>query len=275
MPEIFQLGFMVRAFIAGGLVGVIAPILGTFLVLRQLSLFVSTLAHVALADVAVGLLFNRFPVMVAVGITVGAALILEWLRASKRLTSDSALALILYTGLAVMVVLVSLGTGFNVDLFSYLFGNIVTVEEADLWAIGGLAAATVALVWLMYSELVQSTFDSDLARVSGVRVGHVNLALAVLIGITVTLSMRVVGALLVGALTVFPVLASLQISRSFRMTLLVSAVLDVVSVFVGLTISYYQDIAAGGAIVLTALAILVLVSAVRSLVARSARSESQ
>ncbi len=275
MPEIFQLGFMVRAFIAGGLVGVIAPILGTFLVLRQLSLFVSTLAHVALAGVAVGLLFNRFPVMVAVGITVGAALILEWLRASKRLTSDSALALILYTGLAVMVVLVSLGTGFNVDLFSYLFGNIVTVEEADLWAIGGLAAATVALVWLMYSELVQSTFDSDLARVSGVRVGHVNLALAVLIGITVTLSMRVVGALLVGALTVFPVLASLQISRSFRMTLLVSAVLGVVSVFVGLTISYYQDIAAGGAIVLTALAILVLVSAVRSLVARSARSESQ
>ncbi|MBI2871859.1 MAG: metal ABC transporter permease [Chloroflexi bacterium] len=275
MPEIFQLSFMVRAFIGGGIVGAIAPLLGTFLVLRRLSMFVDSLAHVALAGVAVGLLFNRFPIMVAVGVSIAAAVVLERLRASNRMASDSALALILYTGLAVMVVLVSLGNGFNVDLFGFLFGNIVTVGGPDLWAMGGLAAAVLVLVWLLYGELVQSTFDPDLARVSGVPVWRVNLALAILTGVTVTLSMRVVGALLVGALTVFPVLASLQLGRGFRMTLLVSAALGIVSVFVGLTISYYRDIAAGGAIVLTALGLLVAISVLRGMITRLVRPASR
>jgi zinc transport system permease protein len=121
--------------------------------------------------------------------------------------------------------------------------------------------------WVFYTELVQSTFDPELARVSGIHVGRTNLVLAILTAVTVTLSMRVVGALLVGALIVFPVLASLQLRQSFRATLLVASIIGMVSVFTGLTISYYQNIATGGAIVLVALGFLLLTSAVRKLTA--------
>ena len=275
MVEMFQFSFMVRAFIAGGVVGVICPLLGTFLVLRRLSLIADTLAHVALAGVAIGLLFNRFPIVFAVVISSVAAIIIERLRASNRMAGDSALALLLYTALATMVVLIGLGNGFSVELFGYLFGSIVTVGEADLWAIGALGVAALLVGWLLYSELVQSTFDPDMARVSGVNVGLVNLALAVLTGVTVTLSMRVVGALLVGALIVFPVLASLQLARSFRTMLMVSATIGVVSVFTGLTISYYQDVAAGGAIVMTALALLTAASAARGLITKATQWASR
>ena len=274
MPEIFQLSFMVRAFIAGGIVGFICPILGTFLVLRRLSLIADTLAHVALAGAAVGLLVNRYPVMIAIAASSIAAIVIEHLRASKRLESDTALALVLYTALALVVVLASLGGGFNVDLFGYLFGSIVTIDDSDVWATGALGAAVVVLVWLLYSELVQSTFDPDLAKISGVNLGRTNLVLAILTAVTVTLSMRVVGALLVGALIVFPVLAGLQLGRGFRTTLLASGALGAVCVFTGLTISFYQDIAAGGAIVLTALGALMLTTAVRHLALMKTRSSS-
>ncbi len=265
MPEIFQLGFMVRAFIAGGIIGVVCPLLGTFLVLRRLSLIAETLAHVALTGAAVGLLLDRFPTLIALVVASVAAIVVERLQRSNRLSGDSALAVVLYSALAITVVLVSLGRGFSVDLFSYLFGSIVTVGAADLWATAVLGVAVLLTVWLLFSELVQSTFDPDLARTSGVDIGRVNTVLAVLTGVVVTLSMRLVGALLVGALIVFPVLASLQVSRSFRATLALSAAIGLVSVFAGLTVSYYWDIAAGGAIVLVALLSLVGTTLLRTL----------
>ena len=271
MPEIFQYGFMVRAFIAGGLVGLVCPFLGTFLVLRRLSLIAETLAHVSLAGVAIGLLLNGYPLVFAVAVSATAAVVIERLRNSNRLDSDSALALVLYTALAITVVLISLGDGFSVHLFGYLFGAVITVTEPDLWAIGALGATVLLTGWLLYPELVLSTFDPDLARVGGVRTGLVNIVLAVLTGVAVTLSMRVVGALLVGALIVFPVLASLQIARGFRTTLLASGALGLASVFTGLTISYYWDIAAGGSIVLTALALLLLITAARSIFPKTAQ----
>ncbi len=275
MPDMFQYSFMVRAFIAGGVVGTVCPLLGTFLVLRRLSLIADTLAHVALAGVAIGLLLNQFPIGIAVATSVAAAIVIERLRSSNRLAGDSAMALLLYTALAVTVVLISLGRGFNVDLFGFLFGSVSTVGMGDLWAIGVLGVATLVIGWLLYGELVQSTFDPDMARVSGVRVDMVNLVLAVLTGAMVTLSMRVVGALLVGALIVFPVLAGLQLARGFRMTLLASAVIGVASVLIGLTIAYYQDVAAGGAIVLTALAFLLAASALHSLRSMISRRASR
>ena len=265
MPDLFQYSFVVRAFIAGGIVGLICPLLGTFLVLRRLSLIADTLAHVALAGAVVGLLLDSSPVFIAVGVSSAAAVALEYLRAKRRLEGDSALALLLYSALAVTVVLVSLRGGFNADLLGLLFGSIVTVGRTDVWATAGLGVAVAVATWVLYTELVQSTFDPELARVSGIRVGRTNLVLAILTAVTVTLSMRVVGALLVGALIVFPVLASLQLRQSFRLTLLVASAIGVVSVFTGLTVSYYQDIAAGGAIVLVALGSLLLTSAARKL----------
>ena len=268
MPDIFHLGFMVRAFVAGGVVGLVCPLLGVFLVLRRLSLIAETLAHVALTGAAIGLLLGRYPVGVALVTSALAAVAVERLRAANRLAGDTALALVLYTALAAAVVLVSVGDGFSVDLFGYLFGSVVTVAWEDVWAVGALGATVVALVVLLYNELVQATFDPELAQASGVNVGRAGLVLALLTGVTVTLSMRVVGALLVGALIVFPVLAALQVGRSFRATLLLAAALGVASVLAGLTLSYYRDLAAGGAIVLVALGALLLVTAVRRLALR-------
>ena len=265
MPEIFQYSFMVRAFIAGGVIGMAAPLLGTFLVLRRLSLIADTLAHVAITGAAIGIFLDRFPVLIAVVTSAVAAVILERLRTSKFMASDSALALILYTSLSVALIIMSLGKGASIDLFGYLFGSVVTVSQTDVWASVSLGIAVLAMVWLLYSELVQSTFDPDMARVSGVNVNWVNIALAVLTGITVTLSMRVVGGLLVGALIVFPVLASLQLGRGFRTTLLVACAIGVISVFSGLTVSFYWDIAASGAIVLTALGLLSIISGIKAL----------
>ena len=265
MPEIFQLDFMVRAFIAGGVVGASAPMLGMFLVLRRLSLIAETLAHVAITGAAIGLFLGHFPVMVAVVVAATGAVVLERLRSTRWMASDSAMATVLYTALAVALVLVSWGNQLSVSLLGYLFGNIVTVGTIDVWATVVAGCFVLVLVGMLYSELVQSTFDADLAQVSGVPVGRTNMLLALLTGVMVTLSMRVVGGLMVGALVVFPVLAALQLHQGFRVTLLVASFMGVVSVFAGLVVSFYQDVAASGAIVLTALLILVVVTVLRTM----------
>lgn len=251
---------MQRAFIAGVLVGVACPALGVFLVLRRLSLIADSLSHVALAGVAIGLLTKVFPPLVALATSSVAAILIERYRASGRLYGEAALALFLYSALGLAVVLISLANGFNVDLFSYLFGSILTVSMLDLWLIAGLALTVGTFVLLFYTELVQTTFDQDLARVSGVPVDWINLLLAVLTAATVTLAMRVVGVLLVGALIVIPVLASLQVSRGVRVTIGVAVSIGLFSVLVGLFIAYYWGIAASGAIVLTSVGVLCLVA---------------
>jgi zinc transport system permease protein len=269
MPEILQLDFMVRAFIAGGVIGVAAPVLGTFLVLRRLALIAEALAHVAITGAAVGLALHQQPVLVAMGVSATAALVMEWLRASNRLSGDSAIALVLYAALAVALVLVSRGGGAGgANLFGLLFGSIVTVSPQDTWAAAAVGAAVLALVWLNYEHLVQTTFDQDLAKVNGVPVAWTNMLLALSTGVMVTLSMRIVGGLLVGALITFPVLASLYLGRGFRPTLLLAAGLGLASVLTGLTFAYYYDVPASGAIVLTALAFLAVAAAAHALAGR-------
>ncbi len=256
MLELFEHSFMVRALIAGALVGVICPALGTFLVLRRLALIADTLAHVALAGVAVGLVTGTSPFIFAIIASTLAAGAIEWLRSTGRILGDVALALFLYSALAVAIVLISLDHGLNANLFGFLFGSILTVTATDLWLIGGLAVVVLLTVLVFYPELLQTTFDQELATVSGLRVRWVNLLLAVLTGVTVALAMRIVGVLLVGALMVIPVVASLQISRGFRTTVVVAVVMGLVSVIIGLVAAYYLSLAAGGAIVLAALVVL-------------------
>ena len=264
MPEILTYSFMQRAFLAGLLVGLLAPALGTFLVLRRLSLVADSLSHVALMGVALGFLLKTLPSLVALVTTTAAAVAIERLRATGRLSGDIALALFLYSSLGMAVILIGLAGGFNVDLFSYLFGSITTVGRGDLLLMGILAAVVLGVVLYYYAELVQTTFDPDLARVSGVPVDQVNLILALLTGATVTMSMRVVGVLLVGALTVIPVVASLQLASGFRATLLLSMAFGVLSVLVGLVVAFYWNLPAGGAVVMVSLAVLMAAALARS-----------
>jgi zinc transport system permease protein len=258
MNSIFEYDFMVRAFIGGAIVGTLAPALGTFLVLRRLSLIADSLSHVALTGVAIGLLTKTFPPLAALGATSIAAVTIEIMRSRRTMPGDVALAVVLYCALAISVVIFSLADGFNVDLFGYLFGSILTVDPRDLWLLGGLLVVVLAFVALFFPELSQSSFDTDLARTSGIKVLSINIGLAVLTGATITLSMRVVGVLLVGALIVIPVMVSLRLATGLRTAVALAMLVGAASAILGLSIAYYANIAAGGSIVLTAIGFLIL-----------------
>ncbi len=253
---------MVRAFEAGIAIAIIAPLIGMFLVVRRYSLLADTLAHTSLAGVAIGLLFSINPVLSAIILSVVASLGIEQLRASRRVFSESVLALFLSGSLAVAVVILSLAKGFNASLFGYLFGSISTVSQTDVWVIVALAVMVFLNVVLLYKELFFVSFDEELAQASGLPVRRLNFTIVLLAAITVALSIRIVGVLLIGALMVIPVISAIQYGRGFRATLILSVIFSLFSVLIGLFTSYYFNLASGGAIVLVALVIFLLSLAV-------------
>jgi zinc transport system permease protein len=263
MPEFLQFGFMQRALAAGAITAVICPLIGIFLVPRRLSLIADTLAHVALAGVAVGLLLGASPILGALVVTVGGALGMERLRARGALQGDAALAVFLSGGFAVAVVLISLAQGFNADLFAILFGSILTVSPMDVWLILALGAVVVTTIVLSYRRLFAITLNEDLARTSGVQVTALNFTLTVLTALTTVVAMRMVGVLLVSAMIVIPTLTGFAIGTSFRRATVVAIVMALASVVIGLIAAYYLRLAAGGAIVLTALLIFAMAAALR------------
>ena len=263
MPEFLQFGFMQRAFAAGLVMAVVCPLIGVFLVPRRLSLIADTLAHVALAGVAIGLLIGASPILGALIVTVVGALGMERLRSRGALQGDAALAVFLSGGFALAVVLISLARGFNADLFAILFGSILTVSPSDVWLISALGAVVVATILASYRQLFVITLHEDLARTSGVPVTALNLMLTLLTALTTVVAMRMVGVLLVSAMIVIPTLTGLSLGRSFRRATAVAIVMALASVGIGLTGAYYLSLAAGGAVVLTALLMYAAVAVAR------------
>lgn len=253
MPEIFQYSFMVRALVAGMVIGLVAPMIGTFLVLRRFSIFADALGHAALVGIALGVVFGFSPVLGALAVCVVVALTVEQLRARRRLPSDATLALFLSGSLAIAIVIISISQGFNVNVMGYLFGSITTVQNSDLWVILGLGVVAVLVIVGLYKELLYISFDEESAKVSGLPIRGINLILVGLAALTVAMAMRIVGILLVGALMVIPVLAAFQIARSFGGALRLAVAFSLASVLAGLVGSYYLNVAAGGAIVVVAL----------------------
>lgn len=253
MLEIFTYSFMQRAFIAGITIGLIAPLIGTFLVAKRYSLIADSLAHVSLAGVAIGLVLGVSPLLGALVIGILVALLIEKLRAGGQLSGDVALGMFLSSGLAVAVVLIGLAKTIHVDLFSYLFGSITTVQTGDLWLIVPLGVAVMALIALLYKELAYLAFDDESAQVSGLSTKLLNQLLVILTAVTVVVSLRIVGGLLIGALMVIPVAAAMQVSRSLKQTILYAMGFGLTAVTGGLFAAFYYNLAAGGAIVLAAL----------------------
>jgi zinc transport system permease protein len=244
--------FMRLALGAGAVVGLLAPAVGFFLVQRRQSLVGDGIGHVAFAGVAAGILLDVSPILTALVAAVLGGVAIEILRSKGGTAGDQALALVFYTGIAAGVVLVSAAGSLNVDLFQYLFGSILTVTRTDLAVIAALGAVGLATVGLLYRPLAAIVVDEEGARVAGVPIGALNIAVAALAAVTVALSMRVVGILLVAALMVLPVSAASRIAWSMRSAFLLSIVIGLASALVGLTISYYADLPPGGAIVLVA-----------------------
>src|SRR5262245_9251078 len=248
----FETEFMRLAFGAAAIVGVLAPAVGFFLVQRRQSLVGDGIGHVAFAGVAAGILLDISPALTALIAAVLGGVAIELLRSRGRAAGDQALALVFYTGIALGVVLVARAGALNVDLFQYLFGSILTITRGDLALIAALGAVGVGTVALLYRAFAAVIIDEEGARVAGVPIGPLNVALAALAAVTVALSMQVVGILLVAALMVLPVSAAGRVAWSMRSTLILSMALGLASALVGLTVSYYADLPPGGTIVLVA-----------------------
>ena len=244
--------FMRLALGAGAVVGVLAPAVGFFLVQRRQSLIGDGIGHVAFAGVALGLLLGVSPVLTALVAAVLGGVVVELLRSRGSTAGDQALALVFYTGIALGVVLVARAGALNVNLFQYLFGSILTVTPMDLALVAGLGAVALATIGVLYRPLAGVVIDEEGARVTGVPIGVLNVAMAALAAVTVALSMRVVGILLVAALMVLPVSAAGRIAWSMRSAFVLSMAIGLVSALTGLTISYYADLPPGGTIVLVA-----------------------
>jgi len=250
MPEILQYDFMIRAFQAGIVIAIIAPLIGTFLVLRRYSLIADTLSHVSLAGVAIGLMMGVSPLLTALAASIGSSIAIERLRLSKRVFGESALSLFLSGSLALAVLLISATRGIGADLFSFLFGSITTVQSGDVLLIGGVGALVSAVVILLYKELVYVTVDEDAAKVSGIPTQWLNTIFIVLSACTVALAIPIVGVLLISALMVIPVITALQFRLSFVHTIWGAICLSIISVIVGIIASFYLNLATGGTIVL-------------------------
>ncbi|MBA2424159.1 MAG: metal ABC transporter permease [Actinobacteria bacterium] len=250
-----ELEFMRLALGAGAVVGVLAPAVGFFLVQRRQSLVGDGIGHVAFAGVAAGILLDVSPIVTALVAAVLGGVAIEFLRSKGGTAGDQALALVFYTGIAAGVVLISAAGALNVDLFQYLFGSILTVTRTDLVVIASLGTVGLAIVGLLYRPLAGVVVDEEGARVAGVPIGALNVTVAALAAVTVALSMRVVGILLVAALMVLPVSAAGRIAWSMRSAFLLSIAIGLVSVLTGLTVSYYADLPPGGTIVLVAAAV--------------------
>lgn len=255
MFEILQYSFIIRGLEAGLLVGMLAPFVGIFLVLRRYSLIADTLSHVSLAGVALGLFLKIDPLLTALGASALSSLVIERLRSNKKMYSETALSLFLSGSLACAIILLGLAHGFSVDLFSYLFGSIATVQESEVVKIFLMSIGIALLLAVFFKELVFISFDEEAALVSGIPVGALNALFMVLAAATIALSMPVIGILLVSALLVIPVVTAFQFKKSFLKTLAIAEICSLSAVISGMVMSFYFNVSSGGTIVLTLLAI--------------------
>jgi zinc transport system permease protein len=273
--EILDYDFMRRALLAAVLVGVAAPSVGIYLVQRRLSLIGDGLGHVALTGVAVGLVTSWAPLVTALIAAVAGALLVELVRVRGGTGGDVALAVLFYGGIAGGVVIVSQApAGTTVNLDSYLFGAITTTTIGDLQAFGVLTVVVLAVTVGMRRPLYAVSIDPEHAQASGLPVLGLNLLLAVVTSVTVVVSMRVVGLLLISALMVVPIAAAQVLATSFRSTAAIGATIGVVASVSGVAGSFYADTPSGGTIVLVAIAIFLAAlvgSALRNAVRRGAR----
>lgn len=259
MFEILEYAFMQRALLSGMIISIICPMIGMFLVLRRMSLIGDSLSHVALAGIAASFLTGTSPMLGSLIFTITAALGIESLRKAYEEYAEIAIAVILSGGIALAVVLIGLAQNINIDLMGYLFGSLTTISQRDLFLMVLLGIFIFVTILYLYKKLFYITFDEEGARIAGVAVGKVNVFFTVLIALTITISMRVVGILLVSSLMVIPVAAAIQLEKSFKITMISSIVIAFLSVLSGIIISFYFELAPGGTIVLLSILFLLVI----------------
>jgi zinc transport system permease protein len=248
--QLFEYSFILRALIAGSFVALLCSSLGVLLVLRRLSLIGDGLAHVTFGSVALGLLLKVQPIYVSIPIVGLSSLAILKLAERARLYGDAAIGIISAVGVSVGVLLAGIGSGFNVDLFSYLFGNILSVTTGEVVVSVVLSLVVLGVIGMLYGQILSMSFDEEFARVSGVRTSRINSLLAVLTAVTVVLTMKLVGIMLTSALLILPAVTSFQAAHSFKGTLFVAGTVAVLSVWIGVFLSFALNLPTGATIVL-------------------------
>ncbi|ARK29358.1 metal ABC transporter permease [Halalkalibacter krulwichiae] len=262
----FRYEFLQNAFYTGVLIGLLAPTLGVFLVVRRLSLIADALSHITLSGIAASLLLAKHvtffqalnPLYMGLFFSVAGSLLIEQLRGVYNYYKEIAIPIILSGGIGIGVVFISLADGFNNDLFNYLFGSVMAVSRSDLWTISIITCIVVIILILLYKELFFLSFDEEQAVVSGINRRLINFIFIVMVALVIAASMRVVGILLVSSLMTLPVAAAMRIAKGFKQMFFYSILLGEISVIGGLISAFYFDLAPGGMIVMIAVFLLLL-----------------
>lgn len=265
LSSLFQYEFLQNAFISGMLIGLIAPLLGVFVVVRRMSLIADALSHVTLAGIAASLLLEKKvsafvgmnPLYLGMAFSVAGSLFIEKLRTVYKHYQELAIPIILSAGVGISVIFISLADGFNTDLFSYLFGSISAVSRTDMYVITAITVAVIFVIFLLYKELFLLSFDEEHAIASGIRAKAIHFIFIFMLALVIAGSMRIVGILLVSSLMTLPVAASIRIAKGFKQTIFFSVLFGEISVIIGLFLAYYLDLAPGGTIVILSVVILI------------------
>lgn len=256
--EMFSYTFLLRAVIVGLLVSLCASLLGVSLVLKRYSMIGDGLSHVGFGSLAIATAMNAAPLEVSIPIVVLAAFLLLRLSENSKIKGDAAIALISTSALAIGVVVISLTTGMNTDVCNYLFGSILAMSKDDVALSIALAVVVLLLFLLFYNKIFAVTFDESFAKASGVRTGLYNMLIAFLTAITIVLGMRMMGALLISALIIFPALTSMRLCKKFSTVTICSTLVSVLCFFSGVVLSYLESIPTGASVVLVNIAMFLL-----------------
>lgn len=256
--QMFTFTFMVRALFVGLMVSLCSALLGVSLVLKRYSMIGHGLSHVGFGALAVATALNAAPLAVSIPVTIIAAFLL--LRLSERglIKGDAAIALISASSVAIGVFVISVTTGMNTDVDNYLFGSILALSQDDLILSFVLTAAVLVLFVFFYNKIFAITFDETFARATGTRVDIYNSVLAVLIALTIVVGMRMMGALLISSLVIFPALSSMHVCKRFKAVTVCAAVLSVICFFIGLTVSFLFATPTGASVVLVNLLVFMI-----------------
>ncbi|RSK27864.1 metal ABC transporter permease [Bacillus sp. HMF5848] len=264
LQAIWQYEFLQNAFLAGVLIGLVAPLLGVFIVVRRLSLIADALSHITLAGIAAGLFIEKKlgpfipPLYIGMVFSVSGSLLIERLRKVYRHYQELAIPIMMSSGIGIGVIFISLADGFNTDLFSYLFGSVSAVSRVDLTTIAVITCLVFAVVFLFYKELFVLSFDEEHAEVAGISSRWIHFIFMLLVALVIAASMRIVGILLVSSLMTLPVAASIRIANGFKETISLSILFGEIAVIGGLVLAYYLNLAPGGTIVIISVLILLI-----------------
>ncbi|MBM7698003.1 metal ABC transporter permease [Kurthia huakuii] len=273
IAAILQYDFLQNAFLSGMIIGVLAPLLGVFIVVRRLSLIADALSHVTLAGIAGSLYLSQTfvglatlnPLYLGIASAVAGSLFIEKLRGVYKHFEELAIPIIMSAGLGLSAIFISLAQGFSTDLFSYLFGSVSAVSRQDLWIVVIIAVVVIAFIYLFYKELFVSSFDAEYARASGLRTKAIHMLFMVITALVIAASMRIVGILLVSSLITLPVAAAIRLAKSFKQTIVYAIVFGETAVLVGLITAFYLNLAPGGTIVVTSIMILLIAMLVKKI----------